>query len=392
MVQPRSRRWAVGLLGFCLAVPLALVATPASAVEADSIPVTALGACGDIATPQKGGWVGTRNFLSTRVQGASPYALERPLQVRLDELCTSNNTTVGLRYYSAMPASWPNTGLSTMRYGAWTGVVKWECYNSANAPVTFDRTGFSSFLQPVEPTYVRNAVATFDVPVGCVRLRQFTLDVVPIEGVAGTSGNPSVPYVVTWSATRSLQNIAYDNAPPANLPGICADETIEWISCEAIRAKNRAAWGDTCGDAANADVYGVEYPGTVTLLTGEFDVTAWFTWHMACLFVPLAGFDADAQVATAWAASPNAEIGDQLVGLSDSFAYAPGCGVLAATPGSSPLPGFALDTCTWTWASPVKVVLGIGVLLLGFWAFIAYCVRAVSGVIRKDVPSPVEAS
>lgn len=392
MVRPFRHRWAVGILAVALAAPLALVAsTPAQASETDSIPITSMPGCGDIADPTSGGWTGPRLFASRHWYDYTSQ-FRRPVFLQIKELCAPNNTTYGVRYQINGPnggtwASNPPSSIQIERASGWQ-----KCYNSTGAVVNVGTGGFNT-LTPVESD-VWNTYGTVTMAnhASCVRLIEATFKINWRVDDAGTAGT-NVSTTVVWSAARSISGEPYTTVFPPELAGICADMGEgEWALCESIREKNSAAWADTCGEASNADSYGVAYPGTVTLLTGEFDVTGWFTWHMACLFIPLAGFDRDATVATAWEASPNAEIGTQIVGLADAFVYAPGCGVLAATPADSPLPGFALDTCTWTWAEPVKIVLGIGVLLLGFWAFIAYCVKAVSGVIRKDVPSPVESS
>jgi len=196
----------------------------------------------------------------------------------------------------------------------------------------------------------------------------------------------------TWTAARSLGNTVYVDDAPANLVEYCAfPENAADILCNGLVDPDPVAWDATCGNTANTGNYGFEF-----VQFSPVNVETWgpaVAWLGACLFIPLTefgGFDRNGALADAWAASPNAEVGAQIVTIADAFAYTSSCGVLFSTGESSVLPGLTVNTCDWDWAAPVRSVLFIGVILFGTLWFIQFIVDTSWSLMRNAPASPLK--
>lgn len=110
-------------------------------------------------------------------------------------------------------------------------------------------------------------------------------------------------------------------------------------------------------------------------------------YHAQCLFVPKGGMDSGNWVSDAWQGSAGGEVSEVLDELGASFQYSTGCGVVLTM--AEPLP-MTIDTCAWTWAEPIKVVIGIGMVIgFGLWALV-FIWRTAQGLMGHKMPSPVE--
>ncbi len=331
---------------------------------------------------------------SSLVPGSPTPSTVIPITVRLGEPCIDSTNTLGFAFVvsGALSASPPES-----RY-AYLGVnvTKLECRTSGGSYA--ERTGLFVSRRVVGPSatgltaeqrYVMTEAGSANrtwLTNNCGRLIAIEGNVQRIVG-----GSPqSIPF--RWSAARFLGNEEYELiADDPDLLTWCQENPTA-LQCAPYLTPDPGTWEDTCGDPNQAEHYGVEYA-----TFNPVDAATWgpaAAWLFACLFVPLpeGGFDRDGAVAAAWANSPNAEAGIALVNLANTWTFASNCGPLISAPADGPLGAFTVDTCTWTWAEPGRAVLGLGVLALGLWWFLTYCVRAVTGVIRKNVPSPVEES
>lgn len=395
------RRLVSGAVAFVLALGgVVFASAPASANLPPGDPSTwgvvpslsALGSCSAQSSGNLnsvGGWDRRSHYLTGAATAPPSGGKVEPFNAVLGELCIGPNSRLAVAHSEYALVN-PLTGNDRFATGSIT-INSIECVNSSNAYRQWTNGTVISRLFGGGQAVTLNRVSEFGVTPqswvnsNCVRLIAISGTVVR-DLLPGSTATTSV----RWSAAAFLGNAEYTNEPPDGAVEYCLANP-DALFCDVWAPPSPVSWEDTCGDAANSDVYGIEYA-----TYNPVDAATWgpaTAWLGACLFVPLpdvGGFDRTGVVAAAWEDSPNVEVGEQLSTLSGAWAFAPGCGVLASTGAGGPLAGFTIDTCAWTWASPVRAVLAIAVLVGGFWFFITYTVRAVSGLVRKNVPSPVE--
>jgi len=380
-------------LGLVLALGVALPASaalPSGPVQSYSVQTTLpwLASCASFtgAITEVGGW-SQQAFFSAGQSTTAPAATVVPVQTRLSEPCIGasgglevvvNPTSSKLTREASevwAPASFVLDGIQCVT-STGSEYTRTTLFHSQNVPTTATTlTGRTLTMGNIATNFSTN----------CARL-------IYLEGYATTylsNGSP-VYSQFSWSASRFLGNAEYGDQRPDNLVQWCQDPVNSSSDiCFGLVDPDPTSWDSTCGNTANNGNYGFDFvqfnpidPATYGPATG---------WLAACLLVPLVeygGFDRNGDLADAWAASPNAEAGSQLVGLAESFHYAPGCGPLFGS--SETLPGFSVNTCSWTWAAPVKSLLAVGVLLAGVLWFINFIARTSWSLMRNAPSSPLE--
>lgn len=120
----------------------------------------------------------------------------------------------------------------------------------------------------------------------------------------------------------------------------------------------------------------------------NFDwLNKWVFYMGQCMFRPANGFDRGSWITTAWTTGAGGSIQTSLNTVSHAFDIAESCGLLIG--GSSSLPGFTVDTCSWSAWSPVKVVIGVGIsAAFGLW-LIQFLLGLVFDVLNRKIRSPM---
>lgn len=119
-----------------------------------------------------------------------------------------------------------------------------------------------------------------------------------------------------------------------------------------------------------------------------------FTWipeaigyYAQCLFVPQGGGDANGEVRAALGKSAVGVMVDQMGQLGSTLDVAESCGTLVDATGQ--IVPLVIDTCDWTWASPVKLLLS-AVLWVLFAVWVLYFVTSLlRGLVNRRTPSPL---
>lgn len=387
------RRFVIAAVLIALsAPPIALLSAPTAYAAPDefSIPVADLPTdCGDISDATEGGWTGMRatSYTNWRADASKRY---RPTLVRIGEPCLRNSTTMGIKFTALAPTGgdWysPNTASSSQTFGI--PLDTWRCVNATGQIVNFRGNGGSSGISAAPPTYVSYLVRDWPIPTGCVELVQFTLRVP--YGVSTATAEVPIQYrLMTWTAERELSDEEYgpvDFGPGAEEQ---CEEDIQWAICEALQIPNPTSYLDTCGNLDNSNVYGVEY-ATWNPVDGETWGPA-LAWSMACLFMPLEGFDRSAVLADAAEMHPNAAVLTGYATIGNALTSTGSCGVLLDATGTV-LEGLVLDTCQWTWAGAWRtLMLAFGAAWLSWWA-LSYIVNSTFDVINKRMTVPVPKS
>lgn len=112
--------------------------------------------------------------------------------------------------------------------------------------------------------------------------------------------------------------------------------------------------------------------------------------YSECLFIPINGWDRDGVVEAAWQDSPIGQVNDIVTGTFSRVSSMTGtCGtivdvVLFDTP-------VVIDTCSWTWAVPMRNLLQWALLALGGFAIAGFLVNTTLSLIKAGpTPNPVD--
>lgn len=399
------RRAAAFLLPVALGLLLALGAAPPPASAA---PVSGLNGCGEVTPPTVGGW-STRKFFSygRSTASGSTTAFDngslKASQLLLHEPCLLNSTTFAIPY-TLTNSGWTENGDgSTVFFGgrgnapstAWTsasetndvGVSRYVCMTPGGVVERNITNFWGQSNGGNSPQIFTTGAAQTNSANSCSQLLAVALYVSVAQYNSGGETVALYRYGVTWGSEKYLNDDIYVDPLPPGLEDFC-NLNPDDLLCFGVNDPNPTGWEDTCGNVFNDFVYGVEY-----VAFNPVDPATWGPaagWLAACLFVPLpdhGGFDRNGDVALAWANSPNADAGEQLVNLGNSFTYAPTCGALFRFPDQ--LGAAAVNTCTWTWAEPVRSVLAIGVLLAATFWFINFIVETSWSLMRNAPRSPL---
>lgn len=396
------RRILAALLAPALGVLLALAAAPPShanlppgPVESFSVARTmsALGSCAAQtgANVQVGGW-NARSFLASANAFPAPTngGVTIPVRISLGELCMDSSNRLAVQYdqIASPMVKTNNDGWARMAFD----ITRIDCVSPSG---TFtSQVGLHISRQTSQSTgpFGNELLTSSSTPMQNTTWLASNCD--RIIRVAGEARIPTIAgntliVTIEWSAARFLGNTEYGTPTPPGSIEYCAENPLSFL-CDGIVEPDPGSFESTCGEVDNADFYGIEYAAF-----NPVDVETWgpaTAWLAVCLFVPLpnGGFDREGRVADSWANSPNSEAGIAIVNMANTWRFASNCGPLFSAPADSPLGAFSVNTCSWSWAEPVRAVLGAGVLALGLFWFISYVISAVGGVIRKSVPSPVE--
>jgi hypothetical protein len=110
-----------------------------------------------------------------------------------------------------------------------------------------------------------------------------------------------------------------------------------------------------------------------------------------CLFVPLNGWDPGAHISNAFAASPIGVVASTVSAMGTAISVPESCGQVINTSTVAVMPSFVIDTCSFTWAAPVKAFLVI--VLYGLFGFMAirFVWRTFLGLFKvAPVPDPMD--
>lgn len=185
-----------------------------------------------------------------------------------------------------------------------------------------------------------------------------------------------------WAGDFQLQQPYDDNSGPGT--PFCALQPT-WPGCAFI---------DPDIDPSSPDVCAGAIP---FLWSGDWLDWSWvpaafnhlgtlFAHYGRCMFVPLGGFDRTGAVSSAWTNSAAGEVASAASSAVESFQWENGCGVLGTGTGAM-FGDVTIDTCTWSsWATPIRTVLGVGVLALGGWWIVGFVWRTAASVINRRVP------
>ena len=391
------RRVGLFLLPIPLGVLLALGAnvpvhanTPPGNSALWSVPLSGLATCaaGTGSLTSVGGWDFRDFFASTHSTPGT--GLTFPGTLRLRELCDSSSRFSVAYQMSSTTLSIGNAFEN--RYGeTHLRAHRVECINSAGVYVVrstaVDGLAGGQIVSDPGTRPIESSLSLQNwnawAATNCARLITVTYSVRVHNG--GWQ-----EFFPTWSAARFLGNTGYVYVPPANLVTWCKTNP-DRFECVNVLPPNASRWADTCGKVANGTVYGTEYAAF-----NPVDAATWgpaTSWLAACLLVPIpqGGPDRNGVVAKAWDLSPNRLSSMALANVAPAIRVTGGCGVLVSSAGAGPLGPFSINTCTWTWAPPVRNTLGAGVLIGGFLFAAFYMFRAfVSPLVGARLPSPID--
>ena len=113
----------------------------------------------------------------------------------------------------------------------------------------------------------------------------------------------------------------------------------------------------------------------------------WIGHYARCLFNPLNGFDRTGEVKAEWENSAVADAVDAFNNAGAIVGVTGQCGLhdTYGIPGVLVLP---IDTCTWTWVTPIQGILRIGIYIAGSLGFIVVIIKVMSGLVSRKLPTP----
>lgn len=420
------RRLVYVAIGLAVAAVLSLIGTAVGAHAAPpadrdprpaggyewGVPIADLPACTNAASGPAnnptGGWSG-RDFLTLgRDDTNTPVA---PTVMTLGEVCRNpdrpNGARIGipiaysrLAYASSaprMPQLWvgyyPTTGAidgptstdvfircqttewatsRTARYGGLNGSYPGGSYLNAGA-----------FADSTERTHQFNGyinVATSPQATDSVCPFIHSVQTIVCKWVAGSTGEvygeDYTCHGTTWSAEQWFTKKPYKPEPP--LVQVCLAPGIEHADCAFILP-------DQYVDGTDFDQVCAGAPAPAWL---DFSWLPNFVGHYArCLFAPANGFDRGSWISTNWESSAAGDIGASVAEVADSFAFSSSCGVLFSTSAIVPL---TINTCDWNaWAGPLRLIVGIGVLVLFCWWAVGFLTSSILSIVNRKMPNPL---
>lgn len=183
-----------------------------------------------------------------------------------------------------------------------------------------------------------------------------------------------------WNAAKWANHSPYDDTPgeDGNLEICSLPEMADRPECEDILYppyQDPTDFGSVCAGA----------PAPVWL---DFTWLPSFIGHYVdCLWNPKGGWDHDGTVAAAVEASSVTHVLSTLEEVGQSFVFSDSCGTLiSADILGSPL---TIDTCAWSWATPIKDLLTAGIwIAFGVW-LISFVVKIIIGLPNRKTPNPL---
>lgn len=110
--------------------------------------------------------------------------------------------------------------------------------------------------------------------------------------------------------------------------------------------------------------------------------------YSECLFVPVNGWDRNGVVDAAWKSSPIGQLNELVMGTFGDLASMTGtCGQIVDVPIWEA--SMVIDTCSWSWAVPMREMLTWSVLALGGFGIISFLINTTLSLIKSPAPNPI---
>jgi hypothetical protein len=202
--------------------------------------------------------------------------------------------------------------------------------------------------------------------------------------LAGSGSPPGDCVTATWTAEAWFRNsFHYGNGGDPSVTLCLSDPTIDpdcvYVLPPGYVDPTSAA---VCNDAPAAPLWPDFDPDWL----GDY-ISHW----ARCLFVPAGGWDWDHQLDDAIDVSALTQVTALAQGVVGSWNQAGTCGNLLG--GADPvLPGFALDTCEWTWAGYIKTPLSVFFVIWGALGIVNFVLATTLGVPNKKSSNPLDQS
>lgn len=113
----------------------------------------------------------------------------------------------------------------------------------------------------------------------------------------------------------------------------------------------------------------------------------WVVHWATCLFIPANGFDREHYVSLTWSYTAAGQLGSVVGETAEAFQFGETCGVLFS--GDFRGTGMAMSTCDWSWASNLKGIITIGlVVLFSLWG-LRFLTSTIVGLFSRKTPNPI---
>jgi len=180
-----------------------------------------------------------------------------------------------------------------------------------------------------------------------------------------------------WTANQWAKGYTYDD--PNKYEALCEENSLYQECIYYDPPEDGSNFGAACAN-------------------GPVPVWLDFSWlpaaigHYArCLFLPLNGWDREKLVELAYSQSSLAEVGGQISNVFAPFDIAGSCGPLFTSGAGTPLPGFGINTCSWTTlGNQVKPFLAAAILLSSGWFILVRIVNWTMGLLYDKRPDLLE--
>lgn len=383
--------------------------------------------CGTVTTaPGTGGWSDRTYHSESRVGSGGLW--KRPVSLRLMEPCsTLDGTTTQLvgvalqlrAMATGFSVASPNPGNCSVDWCS-AAVVAGE-HAGAGTPPGFTGAVCSSqqWSKPgtnQTPYTLTNGSSAFGQNTVAATGTVQTGNYGAWNGIGATVSSNTCKYIVTLSVsiceldkgfidlatTPTGHRTCYGaqwNAQQAALeaPYTDARQTPEELACQHYGAQADCAFIDPNIDGSTAVV--CENPPPF-LWSGDWLDFSWvpaslqhvgalFVHYGRCLFVPIGGFDEGAWISSAWEASAAGEVASAASSAALAYQWGESCGVIGSGSGST-FGNVVINTCAWSaWATPIRVILGWGILIAGGWFILQFVWSTAMSVINRKMPAPM---
>lgn len=237
----------------------------------------------------------------------------------------------------------------------------------------------TTYVGSSNPIVIDNYAYTLGGLVGsCTWLREFTITVcgfAPPSAAPGFLTQRCTKF--TWNAEQAFRKSRYIDPDDPRI-ALCALEP----------SNSECMFIDPDSTVSDPLDFAEVCSGAPVPTWGDFAWLGDLIGHYTrCLWVPLGGFNRLDEIGTGWESGGAATLGAALSDSVSAYDWTGTCGSL----GSVPIVGkyLTLDTCTWTWANPVRDILGVGVLALGGFFILRSGAGMVVGVINRKATNPV---
>lgn len=213
----------------------------------------------------------------------------------------------------------------------------------------------------------------------CVRFATIEMQVCPYIG-RGTDGFTYTCKVFVWSAeVAATQPVKYGPKPDPEVE-LCKKRGQDTsVECLFINP----------GDVDGTD-FDTVCQGAPTAAWLDFNWLPSFIGHYAsCMFRPVNGWDQKGTLAKEIDDSAVGDIGQVGTETVDSFAFSEDCGILFSTGNSKWLPGFAVNSCTWSQWGAVKTIAALMITAFGGFWILRFVVATLTGIFSRKTPNPL---